>query len=95
MDENYFQTNLLAETIDNVMELVLKCDDDQNMALSEKEVNTVIRKLEGIHNVDFKDELFHQKIREYGCDLGGVMRLINDMFDADPTLDSYLHSDEK
>lgn len=73
-----------------MVSVLLKGDSDQNMVLSDKETEKVIETLEGIHAVRFNKELILQKVEEYGNDLDGILRLINDMFDEDPSLEAYL-----
>lgn len=67
--------------------MLLKVDDDQNMVLSEKEIDSIIKALEGMNNVDINDAIIHKKIKEYGNDLNGIMRLINDLYDEDLDFD--------
>lgn len=85
----------MAETIDNIIDVLLKGDDDQDMKLSKDETHNVIKKLEGINNVDVRDDVILEKVREYGCDLHGIMHFINDAFDKDPTFDTYLNLHKK
>ncbi len=61
------------------------------MILSDKEIDTIIKSIEGMNNVDIKDEVFRQKILEYGSNVEGVMRLLNDIFDETPSLEDFLH----
>lgn len=77
-------------SIDNVVSILLRADSDHTKSLSEGEISLVISKLEEINHVKFNKKLLHKKIIEYGNDLNGVMRLINDMFDEDPNLEAYL-----
>ena len=84
------KTNLVMSTIDNVVSIILRADSDHNNSLSEEEISLVISKLEEMNHVKFSKKLLHKKIIEYGSDVNGIMRLINDVFDEDPNLEAYL-----
>ena len=86
------QNNLVAETIDNVVDVLIKGDCDQDMKLSVEETSFVIKKLEGIHSVDVNDDIIQQEVHEYGRDLHGIMHFINKAFDEDPTLQAYINT---
>jgi hypothetical protein len=67
----------------------LSSDDNNDGVLSRKETDSVLRTLEGLYNSKYNDKLIYQKIEEYGNDMAGILRLINDLFDADPSLAEY------
>mmetsp|Transcript_7269 Transcript_7269/g.9007 ORF Transcript_7269/g.9007 Transcript_7269/m.9007 type:complete len:151 (+) Transcript_7269:25-477(+) len=85
------QTNLFTAIVDNVIDILLKLDKDEDMLLSDNEVNAIIKAIEGINEVDIKDDYLRQKINEYGSSIEGVMRLMNHIFDKTPSIEDYLN----
>jgi len=84
------QITLFAEIVDNIIDILLRVDENQDMLLCEEETDAVIKAIEGINDVDINDEHLRQKIKEYGNSVEGVMRLMNDVFDESPSVQDYL-----
>lgn len=84
------EENLLGGIIDNIITVFLQADENQDSILSEEETDVIIKAVEGLHNIDLDDNFVRQKIDEYGNDLNGVLKVVNDIFDKDPDSESYL-----
>ncbi len=61
------------------------------MTLSDSETEAIIKAIESVNNIDIKDDIIHQKLEEYGHDINGVMKLIDEIFVDDPHFETYLH----
>ena len=70
--------------------MFLQADENQDSILSEEETDVIIKAVEGLHNIDLDDNFVRQKIEEYGNDLNGVLKVVNDIFDKDPDSESRL-----
>lgn len=64
--------NLQGEILQNLISVILACDQDGDMVLSDEEIDDIILKLEGIHNLDLDEDMIRAKIQDCGRSLNGM-----------------------
>jgi hypothetical protein len=64
--------NLQGEILQNLISVILACDQDGDMVLSDEEIDDTILKLEGIHNLDLDEDKIRAKIQDCGRSLNGT-----------------------
>lgn len=70
------QDNLLGTLLQNFISVVLGCDEDGDMILSDDEIDTLILKLEGMNGVDLKEDLLREALIKNGRSLNGAFWFI-------------------
>lgn len=68
---NSMQDNLMGNILQNLISVVLNCDKDGDMVLSDEEIDTIILKMEGINGIDLNDELLREALVQNGRSLNG------------------------
>jgi hypothetical protein len=68
---NSMQDNLMGNILQNLISVVLNCDKDGDMVLSDEEIDTIILKIEGINGIDLNDELLREALVQNGRSLNG------------------------
>jgi hypothetical protein len=63
--------NLQGEILQNLISVILACDNDGDMILSDKEIDDWIHNIEGIGGVDIDDAMVREKIISCGRSLNG------------------------
>ena len=48
------------------MDIALNCDTDQNDILSDEEIEQLMKKLEGIHGIDVREQKVRQMVADHG-----------------------------
>lgn len=71
------QDNLKADILQNLISVVLGCDNDGDMMLSDEEINNIILKLEGMNGVDLKEDLLREALVQNGRSLNGMNVIVN------------------
>lgn len=61
--------------LQNLVTVLLATDADQNMMLSDEEIDELIHNLEGIQGVQLKEDLLRKTIIEQGRSVGAVMEV--------------------
>jgi hypothetical protein len=64
--------NLQGDILQNLISVVLACDQDGDMTMSDAEIDDLIAKLEGVHGIQLKEDLIRSKIIEMGRSLNGT-----------------------
>ena len=75
------QENLKSNVLQNLISVVLTCDHDGDMKLSDEEIQGLIDRLQGMYGVDIDDAKAKQKIVDAGRSINAIMELIKDLFD--------------
>ena len=78
------EDNRRISIIDNIFTVIIAMDKDGDFTLNDNEIDIITKKIESIGGMEIEDELFKQKIIEYGRDLDAVMKLLNGLLDDDP-----------
>jgi hypothetical protein len=66
------ERNLQGEILQNLISVILACDQDGDMVLSNDEIDDIILKLEGIHNLDLDEDMIRAKVQDCGRSLNGA-----------------------
>ena len=77
--------NRTNEIVDNIFDVIIHADQDENWALEDEEIETLIDKIEGIMGVEVADELLKKKIIDNGRDIDSIMMLIKGLLADDHT----------
>jgi len=78
------QKNSLAVVLGNVLDIILSSDLNDDAELSDKEIDFLIKKLEGINNIEIDDERMKKLIIDGGRDIAAVCELCQNIMDNDP-----------
>ena len=72
-------------------------DADQNMLLSNQEIDQLIQKMEGIHGVQLKEDLIRKTILDQGRSVGAVMEVARSVLNASEqdSMFSYIEETEQ
>lgn len=84
------KTNQKGQVLQNLISVLLGADEDGNMMLSDEDIKEIIRRLEGLHNVNIDDEKLRQVIIDNGRSVEAVMKLARTAFATDDTTDDVI-----
>mmetsp|Transcript_856 Transcript_856/g.1138 ORF Transcript_856/g.1138 Transcript_856/m.1138 type:complete len:268 (-) Transcript_856:117-920(-) len=92
--------NYKGQLMQNLISVLLGADEDGNMILSDDDIEDIIHRLEGLHNVNINDALLRQLIIDNGRSVEAVMALAKhalmaDSGDADDSLFTFLQEDDE
>ena len=65
------QQNLQGDILNNLIDIALACDDNQDMVLSDEEIDDAIRKLEQVNGIDVDNEGVRRVLVQNGRSLDG------------------------
>ncbi len=77
------QSNLKANVLQNLLQVVIRSDNDDNMTIEEHEVSGLINRIKGINGVEVNESLFRDAITKSGGSLQCVMDIIRNLMDDD------------
>lgn len=66
------QDNLMGNILQNLISVVLNCDEDGDMTLSDEEIDEIILKMEGMNGIDLNDKLLRDALVQNGRSLNGM-----------------------
>lgn len=89
------QDNLQGDILNNLIEVALACDTDENMVLSDAEIDGAISKLESIHGVNVDNEVIRKVLVQNGRSLDAIMDLIRNLLRDDIPLEESLFRESK
>ena len=75
------QSNLKAYVLQNLLQVVIRSDNDDNMSIEEHEIGDLINRIEGINGVEVNESLFRDAITKSGGSLQCVMDIIRNLMD--------------
>jgi hypothetical protein len=84
---NRMQDNLMADILQSLITVVLGCDKDGDLQLSDDEINSLIVKMEGIHGIHLKQDLLRTKLVEQGRSLNAILNVCKNVLDNDVPAD--------
>jgi len=73
--------NRRATILQNLVTVLLATDENQDMLLSDPEIDSLIQKLEGINGVELKEDRVRQTIIEQGRSVGAIMQVAREVDD--------------
>mmetsp|Transcript_14224 Transcript_14224/g.24312 ORF Transcript_14224/g.24312 Transcript_14224/m.24312 type:complete len:261 (-) Transcript_14224:311-1093(-) len=75
------QSNLKANVLQNLLQVVIRSDTDENMTIEEHEIDDLIARIEGTNDVEVHEERFRDAITSSGGSLQCVMDIIRNLMD--------------
>jgi len=82
---NKMQSNLKANVLQNLLQVVIRSDKDENMTIEEHEIGDLINRITGINGVEVNEERFRDAITSSGGSLQCVMDIIRNLMDDNVT----------
>lgn len=78
---NKMQSNLKANVLQNLLQVVIRSDEDENMTIEEHEIGDLINRIKGINGVEVNESRFTEAITSSGGSLQCVMDIIRNLMD--------------
>mmetsp|Transcript_12304 Transcript_12304/g.26734 ORF Transcript_12304/g.26734 Transcript_12304/m.26734 type:complete len:261 (+) Transcript_12304:79-861(+) len=78
---NKMQSNLKANVLQNLLQVVIRSDKDENMTIEEHEIGDLINRIKGINGVEVNEPRFRDAITSSGGSLQCVMDIIRNLMD--------------
>jgi len=78
---NKMQSNLKANVLQNLLQVVIRSDKDENMNIEEHEIGDLIDRIKGINGVEVNESRFTDAITSSGGSLQCVMDIIRNLMD--------------
>lgn len=79
------EINKLDVVLSNIFDVVVASDKNADNLLQDDEIESLIKKIEGINNVEINDAVAKKLIIESGRGTDAVMELLKNLLDDDPT----------
>ena len=73
------QQNLKGNVLQNLLQVVIRSDQDENMTIEEDEIDELISRIRGINGVDVHEDRFRDAITKSGGSLQCVMDIIKNL----------------
>eukprot|EP00578_Thalassiosira_sp_NH16_P028093 CAMPEP_0181092396 /NCGR_PEP_ID=MMETSP1071-20121207/8898_1 /TAXON_ID=35127 /ORGANISM="Thalassiosira sp., Strain NH16" /LENGTH=251 /DNA_ID=CAMNT_0023174577 /DNA_START=87 /DNA_END=842 /DNA_ORIENTATION=+ len=77
------QKNLKANVLQNLLQVVIRSDDDDNMQIEEDEIGALISRIKKINGVEVREDRFKDRIMSSGGSLSSVMDIIKNLMSDD------------
>jgi len=77
------QKNLRANKLQNLLQVVIRSDQDDNMTIEEDEIDDLISRIRKINGVDVREDRFKDRIISSGGSLSSVMDIIKNLMADD------------
>jgi len=82
---NKMQSNLKANVLQNLLQVVIRSDKDENLTIEEHEIGDLINRIKGINGVEVNEVRFRDAITNSGGSLQCVMDIIRNLMDDNVT----------
>lgn len=79
------QSNLKANVLQNLLQVVIRSDSDESLTIEEHEVSDLIDRIQGINGVDVNEERFRAEITKAGGSMQCVMDIIRNLMSDNVT----------
>lgn len=73
------QSNLKANVLQNLLQVVIRSDRDENMTIEDHEIGDLINRIKGINGVEVHEDRFRDAITKAGGSLQCVMDIIKNL----------------
>lgn len=80
---NQMQANLRANVLQNLLQVVIRSDQDDNMQIEEDEIDDLISRIKKINGVEVREDRFKDAIMSSGGSLSSVMDIIKNLMADD------------
>merc|ERR1712176_648648 len=77
------QKNLRANVLQNLLQVVIRSDQDDNMQIEEDEIDDLINRIKKINGVEVREDRFKEKIISAKGKLSSVMDIIKNLMADD------------
>lgn len=77
------QKNLRANVLQNLLQVVIRSDQDDNMQIEEDEIDDLINRIKKINGVEVREDRFKEAIRRSKGSLSAVMDIIKNLMAED------------
>ncbi|KAL9191220.1 hypothetical protein ACHAXT_000926 [Thalassiosira profunda] len=77
------QKNLRANVLQNLLQVVIRSDQDDNMTIEEDEIDDLITRIKKINGVEVREDKFKDAIMSTGGSLSSVMDIIKNLMADD------------
>lgn len=77
------QKNLRANVLQNLLQVVIRSDQDDNMQIEEDEIDDLINRIKKINGVEVMEDRFKDRIMSEGGSLSSVMDIIKNLMADD------------
>merc|ERR1712176_291706 len=77
------QKNLRANVLQNLLQVVIRSDQDDNMQIEEDEIDDLINRIKKINGVEVREDRFKEAIRSSKGSLSAVMDIIKNLMAED------------
>jgi len=77
------QKNLRANVLQNLLQVVIRSDQDDNMQIEEDEIDDLINRIQKINGVEVREDMFKEAIRSSKGSLSAVMDIIKNLMAED------------
>jgi len=75
------QSNLKANILQNLLQVVIRSDNDASLTIEEHEIGDLIKRFKGINGVEINEDRFRSVIMSSGGSLQCVMDIIRNLID--------------
>ena len=73
---NQMQKHLKANKVQNLLQVIIRVDNDGNMQIEEGEIDNLLSKIKKINGVEVREDRFRDAIKSSGGSLSSVMDII-------------------
>jgi hypothetical protein len=77
------EKNLRANVLQNLLQVVIRSDEDDNMTIEEDEIDDLVERIQKINGVEVVYDRFKAAIMESGGSLSSVMDIIKNLMADD------------
>lgn len=78
---NKMQSNLKANVLQNLLQVVIRSDKDEDLTIEDDEIGDLIDRIKGINGVQVNESRFREAILSSGGSLKAVMDIIRNLMD--------------
>lgn len=79
------QSNLRANVLQNLLQVVIRSDADESMTIEESEIAGLVARIRGINGVEVNEDKFRGAITDAGGSMQAVMDIIRNLMSDNPT----------
>lgn len=79
------QSNLKANVLQNLLQVVIRSDADESMTIEEHEIGGLVKRIQSINGVEVNEEKFRDAITRAGGSMQCVMDIIRNLMSDNPT----------
>ena len=76
---NQIQKHLKANKVQNLLQVIIRTDQDDNMQIDEDEIDNLLTKINNINGVEVREDRFRTAVKASGGSLSSVMDIIRNL----------------